>query len=76
MKSLYPDITKATMHRAGGVLVLLSGRAHGQVFVSIVAYQPGNSNDDLQQLISSTLNDFSLTGTTGWRCPEPATGTR
>jgi len=66
MKSLYPGITKATMHRAGGVLALLSGRAREQVFVSVLAYQPGNSKDDLQQLISSTLNDFSLTGTTGW----------
>ena len=73
MKSLYPGMTKATMHRAGGLLALLSGRAHGQVFVSVVAYQPGrpNSNDDLRQHISSTLNDFSLTGTTGWRRPEP-----
>ena len=71
MKSLYPGITKATMHRAGGVLALLSGRAHGQVFVSIVAYQPGSSNDDLRQDLSNTLNDFSLTGTTGWRRPAP-----
>ena len=76
MKMRYPSMTKATMHRTGGLLGLLSGRAHGQVFVSIVAYQPGNSNDDLQQLISSTLNDFSLTGTMGWRCPEPVTGAR
>src|SRR6202040_3280366 len=29
MKSLYPGMTKATMHRAGGLLALLSGRAHG-----------------------------------------------
>ena len=76
MKMRYPSMTRATMHRTGGLLGLLSGRAHGQVFVSIVAYQPGNSNDDLQQLISSTLNDFSLTGTMGWRCPEPVTGAR
>jgi diacylglycerol O-acyltransferase / wax synthase len=71
MKSLYPGMTKATMHRAGGVLALLSGRAHEQVFVSVLAYQPGNSNDGLQQHLSSTLNDFSLTGTTGWRRPTP-----
>jgi diacylglycerol O-acyltransferase / wax synthase len=71
MKSLYPGMTKATMHRAGGVLALLSGRAHGQVFVSVLAYQPGNSNDGLQQHLSSTLNDFSLTSTTGWRRPTP-----
>jgi hypothetical protein len=71
MKSLYPGMTKATMHRAGGVLALLSGRAHEQVFVSVLAYQPGNSNDGLQQHLSSTLNDFSLTSTTGWRRPTP-----
>jgi diacylglycerol O-acyltransferase len=71
MKSLYPGMTKATMHRAGGVLALLSGRAHDQVFVSVLAYQPGNSNDGLQQHLSSTLNDFSLTSTTGWRRPTP-----
>ena len=71
MKSLYPGMTKATMHRAGGVLALLSGRAHGQVFVSALAYQPGSSNDDLPQDLSNTLNDFSLTGTTGWRGPTP-----
>jgi diacylglycerol O-acyltransferase / wax synthase len=71
MKSLYPGMTKATMHRAGGVLALLSGRAHGQVFVSVLAYQPGNSNDGLQQHLSSSLNDFSLTSTTGWRRPTP-----
>jgi diacylglycerol O-acyltransferase / wax synthase len=76
MKSLYPGITKATMHRAGGVLALLSGRAHGQVFVSVLAYQPCSSNDELRQDLSSTLNDFSLTGTTGWPCPEPVTGAR
>jgi diacylglycerol O-acyltransferase / wax synthase len=71
MKSLYPGMTKATMHRAGGVLALLSGRAHGQVFVSALAYQPGSSNDDLRQDLSNTLNDFSLTATTGWRRHTP-----
>ena len=71
MKSLYPGMPKATMHRAGGVLALLSGRANGQVFVSALAYQPGSSNDDLRQDLSNTLNDFSLTGTMGWRRPTP-----
>jgi diacylglycerol O-acyltransferase / wax synthase len=71
MKSLYPDITKSTMHRAGGALALLSGRAHGQVFVSVLAYRPSSSKDDLRQDLSNTLNDFSLTGTTGWRRPTP-----
>lgn len=34
IKSLYPGVTSATMHRTNGALVLVSGRAHGQVFVS------------------------------------------
>src|SRR5262245_3505001 len=73
MKSLYPGVTKAVMHRTGGVLALLSGRVHQQVFVSVLAYQPGRpkSNDDLWQDLSSVLNDFSLTATTGWGRLEP-----
>ena len=76
MKSLGPGVTKAIMHRLGGLLVLLSGRAHGRIFVSVLAYQPGrpNSNDGLRQDLWSAINDFSLTATTGWPCPEPVTG--
>lgn len=61
MTWLYPGATTAMMHRAGGLLALLSGRVHGQVFISALAYQPGNSNDDLPLALSSTLNEFSLT---------------
>ena len=72
MKPLGPGVTKAIMHQLGGLLVLLSGRTHEQVFVSVLAYQPGrpNSNDGLRQDISSALSDFSLTATTGWESPE------
>jgi hypothetical protein len=68
MKSLYPGVTKAIMHRIGGVLALLSGRVNGHVFVSVLAYQPDrpNSNDLLRQDLSSALSDFSLTASTGW----------
>jgi hypothetical protein len=73
MKSLYPGVTRATMHRTNGVLALLSGRARGQVFLSVLAYEPGrpNSNEVLQQHISSALSDFALTAATDWRtiCP-------
>ena len=64
VKLLYPGVTNAVVYRLGGVLVLLSGRACGQVFFSVVAYQPGrpNSSDGLRQDLSSALNDFSLTG--------------
>jgi hypothetical protein len=78
MKSLGPGVTKAIMHRLGGLLVLLSGRAHGRNFVSVLAYQPGrpNSDDGLRRDLLSAINDFSLTATTGWPCPEPVTGAK
>jgi hypothetical protein len=68
MKSLYPGVTKAIMHRTGGVLALLSGRVNGRVFVSALAYQPGrnNSDDQLRQDLSSVLRDFSITASTDW----------
>lgn len=68
IKSLYPGVTNATMYQTNGALALVSGRVHGQVFVSVLAYELGrhNSNDDLQQHISSALSEFSLTATTGW----------
>jgi hypothetical protein len=77
MKSLYPGVTTAIMHRTGGVLALLSGRVGQQVFVSVLAHQPGrpNSNDDLWQDLSSVLGDFSLTATTGWPCSVSADAT-
>jgi hypothetical protein len=52
---------------------LLSGRAHGRVFVSVLAYQPGrsNSNDGLRHDLSSALSDFSLSATTDWGCNVP-----
>lgn len=71
MKMRYPNMTRATMHHTGGLLNLLSGRSHGQVFVSVVAYRDGLSTDQLQQVISQTLSDFSLNYQTNWRCPEP-----
>jgi diacylglycerol O-acyltransferase / wax synthase len=61
----YPGMTAAMMHRFRGLQIVGSGRAHGQVFFSALAYQPGraNSNDDLRHDLSSALKDFSLTGT-------------
>ncbi|ORW33121.1 hypothetical protein AWB91_08220 [Mycobacterium paraense] len=69
--SLYPGMTKATMERTGGVLALLSARVHGQVFVSVQAYQPGrhNSEDGLKQALSGALADFALHATNGWPAP-------
>ncbi len=73
MRSLSAGVTEAMMRQLGGLLSLLSGRVNGEVFVSVVAYQPDgpDSNDDLQQHLSSVLSEFSLTATTGWPCDEP-----
>jgi hypothetical protein len=72
-RTFYPGVTEATMHNTGGLLGLHSGRMHGQVFVSVLAYQPGrpNSNEDLWRDLSSALSDFSLTATAGWSCVKP-----
>jgi len=74
IKAPHPDVSTAIMDRFGGMLSLASGRASGQVFVSVVAYQPGrpNSNEALRQALSRALSDFALTATIGWPCPEPA----
>ena len=68
VRSLYPDMTKKTMERTGGVLALLSARVDRQVFITVQAYQPGqdNTNDALHQAISRTLDDFSLVATEGF----------
>jgi hypothetical protein len=78
VKSLSSGMTSAMMHQLGGLLMLLSGRAYGRVFVSVVAYQPGrpSSNVDLQQRVSSALRDFSLTAVPGWGCTEPVARAR
>ncbi|MGO9353663.1 MAG: wax ester/triacylglycerol synthase domain-containing protein [Mycobacterium sp.] len=78
MRPLGPGVTKAIMHRLGGLLVLLSGRTHGRVFASVLAYQPDrpNSDDDLWRDLSGALSDFSLTVTTGWACPVSVAGAR
>ncbi|GAA4531916.1 hypothetical protein GCM10023161_00400 [Mycobacterium paraffinicum] len=73
MRTAYPGVTTATMYRTNGALALLSGRAHGRVFISFLAYELGRptSKADLEQHASAALSDFSLTATMGWRtaCP-------
>ncbi|OBI45461.1 hypothetical protein A5707_01835 [Mycobacterium kyorinense] len=65
MKILYSGVSKAMMHRFGGRLFLLAGRARGHVSISVTGYQPGhpNTNDSLRQEMSRALSDFSLAGT-------------
>jgi diacylglycerol O-acyltransferase / wax synthase len=68
IRSLYPRVTRATMHSAGGVLAMLSGRVNGRVFISVLAYDPARpgSNRQLQEAIFSTLADFGLAATMQW----------
>ncbi|OBG36151.1 hypothetical protein [Mycobacterium sp. E3198] len=74
IKAPHPQTTTAIMDRFGGMLSLASGRANGQVFVSVVAYQPGrpNSNKAFREALSGALGDLSLTATIGWPCRVPA----
>jgi diacylglycerol O-acyltransferase / wax synthase len=68
VKSNCPGMTKSLMHRTGGMMAVCSGRVGRQLFVSVVAYQPGasNSDADLQRNLAAVLSDFSLTGSVGW----------
>lgn len=68
MRSLYPRVTRGMMHRAGGLMGMLSGRVNGQVFVSVLAYDPARprTNEQLREAIFSTLAEFSLTATVQW----------
>jgi len=74
VKSALPGMTKAMMHRVGGMLAVLAGRVNRQIFVSVAAYQPGgpNSDADVQRDLAAVLSDFSLTGRIGFSRPEPA----
>ncbi|WP_374025953.1 wax ester/triacylglycerol synthase domain-containing protein [Mycobacterium sp. HNNTM2301] len=66
--SRYPGLTRAMVDQFDGLMVVHSATVHRQVFISVLAYQPGRltSNEDLRQHVSGALNDFSLTATTGW----------
>lgn len=68
MRSLYPGVSRQTMYRVGGVLALLSARIHGRVFISVLAYLPGqhNSHDRLRRSVLDALNAFSLASTAPW----------
>lgn len=68
VRSLYPDITRSTLHRAGGVLALLCGRVDGRVFISVQAHLPGKRNSEhaLRQAVAATLDAFSLNWSDPW----------
>ena len=45
-----------------GQLFLVSGRVHEKVFITVFAYRVGgeNSKNELSELVSRTLADFTL----------------
>jgi hypothetical protein len=63
IRSLAPGLTKTTVHRLGGMLVVLSGRVGRRIFVSVLSYQLGQPNSDelLHDAVYATLADFALT---------------
>lgn len=63
MMSLFAGVTTAMMHLSRGRLALMSGQVNEQVFVSVLAYQPGrcNTNGVVQHDLSCVLPGFSLT---------------
>jgi diacylglycerol O-acyltransferase / wax synthase len=72
--SVCPGVTKATVQLSNGMMALISAEVNGRVFVSVLAYQPRRltSNAQLRQVLSSIMDDFSLTATIGWPTHEPA----
>ncbi len=58
-----PGISKRALEGMGGQLFVASGRIPGKVFISVVAYRPGqhNSTEALRELVSQTFADFGLT---------------
>jgi hypothetical protein len=63
IRTFGPGMTKATMHRIGGMLVVVSGRINGKIFISVLSYQLNQPNSDeiLRQTLSDTFDDFALT---------------
>lgn len=76
--SRYPGLTRTMRDQLGGLMVVHSATVHRQVFVSVLAYQPGRltSNEDLRHHVSSALGEFSLTATTGWGATSRSVGAR
>ena len=66
--SVCSGLTKATVQLSNGLMALISAEVNGRVFVSVLAYQPGSvtSKDELRQVLSNIMDDFSLPATIGW----------
>jgi diacylglycerol O-acyltransferase / wax synthase len=70
--SVCPGVTRATVQLSNGMMALISAEVNGRVFVSVLAYQPDRitTNNELRQVLSNIMDDFSLTtATIGWPSP-------
>ncbi|MFV0495911.1 hypothetical protein [Mycobacterium sp.] len=58
-----PAISARALESMGGQLFVASGRGPRQVFLTVVAYQPGrpNSTGELREQVSATFAEFGLT---------------
>ncbi len=65
VRQMESRITADILERLGGTLFLASGRANGQVFLTVSAWQTGadNSRQRLVDLVRDALGDFGLSGT-------------
>jgi diacylglycerol O-acyltransferase len=61
---LEPQITTHMLDRMGGCLYLASGRAHGQIFVTVGAWTAGgmNTKESLRRSVGKALAELQLTG--------------
>ncbi|BBX92833.1 hypothetical protein H5U98_16255 [Mycolicibacterium boenickei] len=64
MRGVDQNVIEREIVRAGGHLVLVSGRLGGRISISVVGYQPGaeNTKDWLRELATQVLGEFELTG--------------
>jgi diacylglycerol O-acyltransferase / wax synthase len=64
VRTLFPGVTKATLHRIGGVLTLTFGRSADRAFISVAGYQPGreNAHQTLHRIITDALAGLGLSG--------------
>ena len=65
VRLLEPQITNHHLDRMGGYLFLVSGRVHGQIFVTVAAWTVGgmNTKESLRDSVHQALAEFQLTGT-------------
>ncbi|CAN5307444.1 hypothetical protein BH11ACT7_BH11ACT7_20330 [soil metagenome] len=59
------NVTRREIERAGGQLVVASGRLNGTVSIGIVAYENGGANTSahVREIAAKVLAEFELTGT-------------